>query len=485
MARELIPLYCFVVLVRFGVAVLALSCAACEAPILARDGTLVFQESGARGAAVLTANGVEFHDRRDVPKKVNVRDPSEPWRAPVGFILPSDGRLTKTSRPTILATTGLAITLRPSDTRVPSWGGEVLVRVDVAAPAAQGSARWGEDIAIVIDGRGDETTALVNVVLGQLSGRDRVMIVDSLGPRVVVPMMPASHRSLALAALDKHLSAPGATAHDLPRALDAARGALSINTLRRIVLLSERRTDTPLDPALAAALARIHDAHASFIAASTSPHGSPGAFSTIAGQAGGVWSADQSYDARAYAIKDAVPAAGNLAYGEVVVRFAGTPAPSHVLEASGGDVRWRLDAGELAIGDVRAGDARTEVVRVSVPSWQPGDKFTFTATVEANDAARAGERRRFSADIPCVYDDDIERIAKSRNGDVIAYASALATLKRLDAAFVGANVAGSGGLYRIARMQARSLFDLGRDMHDGSSMEQALILSALLDATAP
>lgn len=462
----------------------------CEPPVLARDGTLVFQEPGAGGAAVLTANGVEFHDRRNVPTKVNVRDPSEPWRAPVGFILPSDGRFTQTSRPTVLATSGLAIAIRPSDTRVPSWGGEVLMRVDVMAPAAAGAARWGEDVAIVLDGRGDDMRALVSVVLGQLSGRDRVMIVDSSSSatgaaRVVVPMMPASHRSLAEAALEKHLAGAGSASHDLPRALDTARAALAVNTLRRIVLLSERRTEGAPDAALTAALNRIQEAHASFVVASTSAYGSPSAFSAIAGAAGGTWSADQSYDARAYALKEAVPAAGNVAFGDVVVRFAGTPAPSHVLEASGGDVRWRLDAGELAIGDVRAGDSRTEVLRVSVPAWQPGDNFTFTATVEANDAARGNERRTFSAVIPCVYDDDIERIARSRNGDVIAYASALATMKRLDAAFVGVGVSDAGGLTKIARMQARSLYELGRDMRDGQAIEQAMILTALLDASGP
>src|SRR6185437_8842209 len=94
--------------------------AACAHPVVARDGTLVFQQGGGHGAAVMTANGLEYHDNADVPQRLVVKDPNEPWRAPIGFILPADGRFTETSKPHVLATPGLAIVLRPSDTLVPS-----------------------------------------------------------------------------------------------------------------------------------------------------------------------------------------------------------------------------------------------------------------------------------------------------------------------------------------------------------------------------
>ncbi len=166
----------------------------------------------------------------------------------------------------------------------------------------------------------------------------------------------------------------------------------------------------------------------------------------------------------------------------MVLSFTGTPAPSHVLEASGGDARWALDAGELALGDVRAGDERTEVIRVSVPAWIAGEKFSFGVTARFGDVSRNNEARTMSAVIPCVYDDDIERIAKSRNGDVIAYASALATLKRLDAAFVGEGVDKVDGLAQIAKIHARSMELFARDMKDPASKEQADFLNALLAA---
>ncbi len=61
---------------------------------------------------------------------------------------------------------------------------------------------------------------------------------------------------------------------------------------------------------------------------------------------------------------------------------------------------------------------------------------------------------------------------------MIAYASALATLTRLDAAFLGE--AHSSGLRGIARLHAKSMATLAHDMHDPAMEEQAAILDALL-----
>lgn len=474
-------------LARLGCSALVglVACAsACAGPTLARDGTVIFPEGGGRGAGVLTANGVEFHDRMDVPTAVNVRDPSEPWRAPIGFILPASGRFTATSRPTVAGTTGFAISIRPSDTRVPSWGGEVLIRVDILAPAAAGTARWGEDIVIVIDERGPDTIALADVALAQLSGRDRVTIVDARGGKIIVPTMPASHRSMVIAALEKHLKKTAVGELDLTRAIGIAHRTLGKTTLRRVVVLSDRRKSDALSEALTKELRGLLADHVTLVAIGASDSSNKSILDAIAREAGGTWNGDGAIESRSWALREAVPAAGQAAFKDVVLTFAGTPAPSHVLEASGGDVRWRLDAGELALGDVRAGDERTEVVRVSVPAWVPAEAFKFTVTAHFDDVAHAGERREFSATLPCVYDDDIERIAKSRHGDVIAYASALATLKRLDAAFIGDGVDRAGGLASIAKMHVQSMTLLARDMKDPAFKEQADLLTALLAATA-
>jgi hypothetical protein len=428
---------------------------ACERPFLARDGTLVFPEKGAHGASVVTANGLEFHDRADVPSRIVVRDPYEPWRAPLGFLVPASGRFTKTSTPTVVATTGLAISLRPSDTRVPSWGGEMLVRVDVVAPAAQGSARWGEDVALVIDGHGNDVRVLSEAALAQLGGRDRVVVVDAARARVVVPTMPASHRSLVMAAIERTLESPRGARTDRAAALFAALGALSRGTQRRVLVLSD-------------------DGEGSLAEWTRSLGDEPVPLSVVS------TSGREALDARARAVRRFVPAAGEPAFGDVVLAFDATPAPSHVLEASGGDARWQPEGGELALGDVRAGDERAEVVRVTIPAWTPGEAFALHAMARFADVTRGGEVRTIGADLQCVYDDDIERLAESRHGDVIAYASALAALARLDAAFLGGPGARAIDVRWTARMHARSLALLARDARDPAAAEQAAMLEALL-----
>ncbi len=457
---------------------LAIAMAACEAPLIGRDGTLTFPEQGGHGASVMTANGIQFRDRADVPQRVVRKTTDEPWRAPVGFILPKDGRFTETSKPTVVAMPGLGFALRPSDSRVPSWGGEVLVRVDVMSPAAQGTARLGENIAIVLDGSGLDSIVLAEDIISKTGSYDRIAVVDATDAKLVVPLIPANHRSLAEAAIEKRLRTTARSTRNLASALRAVRNLIGVGPQRRVVVLSD---------------GAVHPSQAAIDAAGELARGGVpvSVIATRAGVSGddamaiaqsGIIAVSDELASREKSVALAVPPAGDVVFHDVVLTFAGTPAPSHVLETSGGGVRWRVDSGELLLGDVIAGEARTEVVRVTVPPWVPGASFTFTVTATAKDA-RNGVVRTFAATIPCQYDDDIERIAESRYGDVIAYASALATLKRLDAAFVGADVARAGGLWQVAWLHAQSMTMLARDTHDRAITEQAEILRALLLAT--
>lgn len=434
--------------------------AGCARPYFGRDGTVSFNQQGSgQGASVLTANGLEYRDNHDLPTAVIRRGVDEPWRAPIGFILPKDGKFVVASRPTVLATTGLAIVLRPSDTRVPAWGGEVLVRVDIIAPAAEGSARWGENVAIVIDGEGHHASTLADTALAQLAGRDRVTIIDAHGARTIVPAMPASNRSIAVAALENHFRTRVRPPRDMPTALKNAAAAIaSPDVTQRILVL----TDKTLAPNDVADVSRLAQRGVQVAAVRTD--------------------AGEDLDTRKEQVRALVPQAGMTTFRDVKLTFEGTPAPAHVLEASGGEARWILEAGELVLGNVRAGEARTEVVRVTVPAWVPGEKFHFTVTAHVDDLAYGGPRE-FAAEVPCVYDDDLERIAKSRHGDVIAYSSAMATLKRLDHAFVSDAIGRSGGLRRLAELHANSMLAMAKDTKDFAMQEQADTLVALLRAT--
>jgi hypothetical protein len=380
-----------------------------------------------------------------------------------------------------MGTSGLAFALRPSDTRVPSWGGEVLIRVDVIAPARDGEARLGERLAIVVDGSGVDTLVLAETALERLGAWDRVMVVDDAPARVLVPPIPASDRSLAEATLERQLKTHGRGAPDLARALATARALLGTNGTRRALVL----TDAAIPPsaAVAAELEALAQAGVPVSAISTRDGADPAIVSALT-TPGGIGSAPAGPNERIATVAYAVPAAGIVAFTDTILELHGSPAPSHVIETSGGGVRWRLDAGELVLGTVRAGEARTEVVRVTVPPFSPRTSFTFEVIARARDAA-TGEDRTFSASVPCIYDDDIERIAQSRNGDVLAYASALATVKRLEGAFAGRDVERAGGVWQVARMHARSMKLLARDTHDHAIGEQAELLESLLTAVGP
>ncbi len=75
----------------------------------------------------------------------------------------------------------------------------------------------------------------------------------------------------------------------------------------------------------------------------------------------------------------------------------------------------------------------------------------------------------------------MEEISRARNGDVIAYASALAMVRRLHRAFLGSELDRPGGVRRVATMQATTLADLARVQHDRALAIQAEMLTTLLD----
>jgi hypothetical protein len=121
---------------------------------------------------------------------------------------------------------------------------------------------------------------------------------------------------------------------------------------------------------------------------------------------------------------------------------------------------------------------------VTIPPWIPSKNFKLNVTAHAVDVS-SGKTRWLTAEMNSVYDNDLERIAESRHGDVIAYASALATMHRLHAAFVGDGVEKAGGLLPLAKLQAKSLAALARDFPDRGFAEDAAVLQALLAAASP
>ncbi|MFO0762974.1 MAG: hypothetical protein U0359_41445, partial [Byssovorax sp.] len=161
--------------------------------------------------------------------------------------------------------------------------------------------------------------------------------------------------------------------------------------------------------------------------------------------------------------------------------LSSVPAPARVIEASGGQSSLGLDADRLILGEMYAGEARTEMLRLALPPWVPGEPMEITVSARYLDVA-SGQPQEARALLVCHYSADVEEIAEARHGDVIAYASALAMVRRLHRAFLGSEVDRLGGLRPMVQMQARSLFAMDAASHDPALRAQAEILTALLGA---
>ena len=489
--------------------------AGCATPVLSRDGQLVFQQPGAHGASVITANGVEFLDRAEIPQPVVRRSPDEPWRPATGFLLPSDGVWRKTSTPVAVEGRGLAVVLRSSDVLIPSWGGEILLRMDAIAPVAAfphaaASVRVPERLVIVVDGAGIDTVALATVALDNLGGSDRAGVIDaggghlqSPGVRAVLPLLPGSHHTLLHAAVERLvIQRDPAHAQRAPRRTRSPRRPL--DGPRVDLRLGRRDGGAPQIPCPSGRRQVLHRPH-------PRPHRRRGPRARRRPpRPGGVRSrrrrrgADRrchrsprpqrprwrwallarprsrrSLDDRKDVVDHALPPPGDVVLDDVRLSTSSVPAPARMIEVSGGDAALGLYADHLSLGQVYAGEARTEVARVALPAWVPGEPLELTVTARYFDV-KSSRLETAHATIRCRYSDDVEEIAKARHGDVIAYASALAMVRRLHRAFLGSELDRPGGVRRLATMQATTLADLARVHHDRALATQAEMLTTLL-----
>lgn len=481
-----------------GFALAIASVAACAPPALTRDGQLVFTPSGGRrGASVLTANGVEFMDVTDLPKPVVRRSPNDPWTPPTGFLVPKDGIWRKTSTPVALSGAGLGVVVRSSDELVPSWGGEVLLRIDAfvppeAFPAARASVREPRSLAIVLDGQNPNIAPLARIALEDLGDRDRVAILDASGPRVVLPRLPGSHRTLLDGAITRiqqgaHGAKPLSGRRDLAATLALARGFVAprasqeegalLPKVAQVLVLTDGIGVAQGGLRVASEVAEMRRA-----GILVSAVGAPDKLAAeVLAPLGDDVFVGSTFADREDAVARMVPPPGDVVLEDVELSISSVPAPVRVLEVSGGLFALSLDRDRVSFGDMYAGEARTEVARIAMPVWVPREPLEVTVSMRYRDA-RTGEWYTSSRTIGGRYDDDVEHIANARHGDVIAYASALAMVRRLGRVFQGSRVDGLGGLKPVVELQADSLAALSRQSHDAALATQAEVLRTLLDA---
>jgi hypothetical protein len=457
----------------------------CAAPALTHDGQLVFSEGEQRGASVLTANGVEFVDRATVPAPRVRKSAFEPWQPPIGFLLPADGILRETSTPIALEGSGLLVLMRASDRWLPAWGGELLMRLDVIVPPAahawaKPSIRKPIALVVVIDDDGAGSQALVEAALDNLGQNDRVALVDSaFGGRTAVPLVPGTHRTLVEGAAERVIfqRAHGPRKRrDLGAALELAEKWLRKHGADGRVLVLTDGIGIAVDRGRVADRARA-------LARAGVRVTAVAATDRVDRETLSVFGADvhtgEASDEREEAVLSAFPPPGDVVLKDVVLSFASAPAPTHLIEASAGEAYLGLEADQLFLGELYVGEARTEVVRLAIPNFTPGERYRLSVRAEYRDA-RSGRWLSARRQAPFVYSDQIATIADSRHGDVIAYASGLAMVRRLERAFAGNAFDRLGGLRGWVRWQADSLANYASVSHDAALAQQAEVLNTLL-----
>jgi hypothetical protein len=399
----------------------------------------------------------------------------EPWSPAGGFLLPADGVWRRVSRPLGIALPALRIVARTSDGLVPSWGGELFLRLDATALRDAGGRR-PVALGLVVADRTGVGTPLAYPVLEALGSDDLVAIVDADGRKVVLPAVPCTHRTLASGALARRLVRPrGESPRDLGWALSETARLLAGHPPARARILVITDED-PTSPALGPVLARLRAAGVSVTAVAAHPgvvRSARGAFGTrlVTG----------SEESRVRAILAAVPPPGKPAIDQVTFSLSAAPAPVRIVEASGGEIESDLVADTLRWSAMRSGEARTEVIRVSLPVWTPGEPLELELTASYRDL-RTGRIHSRQGRFVLGFSDDVLVLGEERYGDVLAYASALAMVHRLGRAFLGSRADSVDGFRGLVEWQARSMFQLARRFHDPAMRSQGLMLEALLSA---
>jgi len=440
---------------------LAVALLGCVMPTLAPDGKLVWAPGAPRGASVLTASGVEFVDRIDRPSPVIRKSPYDPFRPATGFLVPSDLRWHRASQPVTFRAGPLAGTIRVSDALVPSWGGEIMLEIELSLPGGEGAMVAGRRrpggqargevasgaalgslpaspvtpdeggplrLALVVDDVSEATAGQVCEALAGLRGGDQVAIIDTRGPLLITPFLGYSHRSLIEGAFKRRVAShpPGAARRDLAGAQALARSLIDRDPApeasSRVLVATDATTRRSLDPSLPA------------------------------------------------------PRAPSLR--ELTLGVSSSPAPAHVIEATTGDRGASLDEDLLFVGDLAPGEARTEMIRVSVPVFVPDEGFRLSLRFSARDEA-TGEGVTSLQHLVLRYSDDVEALARERSGDVVAYAAALAAVRKLDRGLFGEVAEQPGGMRRLFDWQRSALSRLARDASDPSIERRARLLQSL------
>ena len=447
---------------------------------VSREGNITVGPPGAATAS----GGASRTDRIPPPERHVAHSAFDDWQPPPLGVLPPDGILRNSSTPVAMQAGALALLLRASDSLVPSWGGDFYLRIDLRAGLSNEHPP-ARDIAIVIDPSDRDSLVrekrLAASLFETLRPGDRGTIITTAAGQTLVPLVPFAGVPL-LIERTRRIERADANTISLADALEQAVTLLGAGRqedarMRRLIVLSGNR-------ALIDAESRdwINAATEGHIEVSLVPftRSASERFErlqlTTQAMALPVPENDDAHEHETITELSALPDMPVLAQN-VLVSIDSLPGPTHLIEAAGAQAVWTPEGGEVPLGDVRAGEDRTFVLRGLVPSWRQGSPYEIALRVRWQDEHGAHHQ---SVSFTAQYSGSPEEYAESRHGDVLQYVSLLNTLSTVQAALTRDDRVMFQTLQRPALIQSRSLMAYAAEHHDEIMGAQAALLETLL-----
>ncbi|MDP3275157.1 MAG: hypothetical protein Q8Q09_08185 [Deltaproteobacteria bacterium] len=420
------------------------------------EGNLAFGAPRANAGGQAPGGGLRDQGERRPPSPHVARSAFDRWRPPDIGLLPPAPLQQQPSQPVRITAGSVELTLRLSDTRAPSWGGDAYVRMDLRARGTD--PRPPRDLAVLIDTRDantlDRAKRLAQELFETLREGDRgaLLTTDERGV-VRVPLLSYGAVPLLLA------RTAAITAHgddDLSRGIERGLQMLTHESERvvRLVVLSGNGGLVTGETIAALELAQSARVEVMLVPLTEAAGHrlEPAANRTHALALAPVAATDA-------AVRTAINELAALPRAEPLARdlslvYEATPSPSHLLEVHGGASAWTPSGGEVIFGSVRPGDIRTMVLRVGVPACPTDGNFEPTVRVRWLDAQGPHE---VSAALSVPYSRRLPEYLAGRSGDVLHYVSLLGTITAIHRAIEGHDARGLDAMYPTASAQARSL----------------------------
>jgi hypothetical protein len=397
-------------------------------------------------------------------------------------ILPPESVLRNPAPPMVLHAGPVALTMRSSDRLLPAWGGDVYFRLDVDS-GTRTERPQPRDLVVVMDTRDRGSLArqrrfATSVFSTMRSGDHGALISTAEGSEVLVPLLPFAGLPLLLQRTD---GATDVNNPDLGTALERAVGILSgenSGRARRLIVLSSSAAILDHDTREWLSRAAAMGIHVDLVplAVGAAVRFEQIAAATHANALAEVRDAIEE-ETNAIATVAAMPSLQTLA-DRVVVSLESVPGPVHLLEVYGANAVWTPSGGEVPIGTVFAGDARTLVLRSIVPPWRDGGDFELHVRVTYHDGSGDHEVRQ---SMHATYSGVPSIQSYSRSGDILQYASLLTTLAHVQYAIAHGDSERFGALRDPAMTQAQALLLYARSHNDEIMAEQATLLRQLIE----